>query len=121
MTQYKAGDKVKIVGNSNHHELPIGHVTTLVERDGHEWYCEEGWLIAESDIELLGMGETSKDAYQWLLDQFAMAAMQGELSAQSAVTTVYWANEHNLAERAYDIATAMMKEREKRMKHNEQT
>ena len=46
-----------------------------------------------------------------LRDKFAMAAMQGELSAQSEDLT--WANENNLAARAYEVADAMLAEREK--------
>lgn len=45
-----------------------------------------------------------------LLDQFAMAAMQGELASQ---TSENWANEWNLAARAYEVANAMIAEREK--------
>lgn len=48
-----------------------------------------------------------------LLDKFAIAAMQGELSAQSEDLT--WANEESLAARAYEVAKAMMKEREKHL------
>ncbi|MHA3090820.1 hypothetical protein [Acinetobacter brisouii] len=46
-----------------------------------------------------------------LRDYFATAAMQGELSGQSAELT--WSNEQHLAERAYVVADAMIAEREK--------
>ncbi|AZC07658.1 hypothetical protein DKE48_005985 [Acinetobacter nosocomialis] len=46
-----------------------------------------------------------------LRDQFAIAAMQGELSAQSEYLT--WANEKSLAARAYEVADAMLAERSK--------
>ena len=46
-----------------------------------------------------------------LLDTFAIAAMQGELSAQGDDLT--WANEKYLASRAYEVAKAMMEERVK--------
>ncbi len=45
-----------------------------------------------------------------LRDYFATAAMQGELSAQCEDLT--WANEKSLAVRAYEIADAMIAERE---------
>lgn len=44
-----------------------------------------------------------------LRDKFAMAAMQGELAGQCEGCS--WANEQNLAARAYEVADAMMKER----------
>lgn len=44
-----------------------------------------------------------------LRDQFAIAAMQGELAAQGEDFS--WANEEELAVRAYAIAEAMLAER----------
>ena len=44
-------------------------------------------------------------------DQLAMAALQGELAAQSEEFS--WASEQHLAARAYEIADAMLVEREK--------
>ena len=46
-----------------------------------------------------------------LRDKFAMKAMNGELSAQNFETGEHWANEKALAQRAYLIADAMLKER----------
>lgn len=53
-----------------------------------------------------------------LRDQFAMAAMQGEISSQCFQTGDQWNLEKNhcresLAERSYQIADAMLAEREK--------
>lgn len=48
-----------------------------------------------------------------LRDQFAIAAMQGELSAQGEDFS--WANENELAIRAYAIADAMLAERSKQV------
>ena len=45
-----------------------------------------------------------------LRDQFAMAAMQGELASQRGGCE--WANESHLAARAYGVADAMIAERE---------
>lgn len=50
---------------------------------------------------------------QHLLDDFAKAAMQGILSNHSFSNDLYIST---LAKDAYDIATAMMQERERRMK-----
>jgi hypothetical protein len=46
-----------------------------------------------------------------LRDQFAMAAMQGELAGQSQY--VNWSSEKQLSKRAYEIADAMLAERER--------
>lgn len=46
-----------------------------------------------------------------LRDQFAIAAMQGELSAQGEDFS--WANEKELAVQAYAVADAMLAERSK--------
>ncbi|EYS08469.1 hypothetical protein K013_4026, partial [Acinetobacter baumannii 25569_7] len=43
-----------------------------------------------------------------LRDQFAIAAMQGELAAQGEDFS--WANEEALAARAYEVADAMLAE-----------
>lgn len=55
-----------------------------------------------------------------LLDDFAKAAMQGILSAQTEMrANGAWhtpTGAIQIAEEAYDIATAMMQERERRMK-----
>lgn len=56
---------------------------------------------------------------QTLLDDFAKAAMQGILSAQTEMrANGAWytpVGASQLAEEAYDIATAMIQERERRM------
>ena len=49
-----------------------------------------------------------------LRDKFAIAAMNGELAAQNFVTGEHWANEKDLAQRAYLVADAMIKERNER-------
>ena len=49
-----------------------------------------------------------------LRDKFAIAAMNGELAAQNFVTGENWANEKDLAQRAYLVADAMIKERNER-------
>lgn len=46
-----------------------------------------------------------------LRDKFAMEAMNGELSSQGGVDGCVWANEVELAERAYLVADAMIKAR----------
>ena len=46
-----------------------------------------------------------------LRDQFAIAALQGELASQR--DGCEWANEKNLASRAYEVADAMLAERSK--------
>lgn len=45
-------------------------------------------------------------------DRLAMAAMQGELSSQNFEVGAHWANATHLAERAYEVADAMLKQRE---------
>lgn len=47
-----------------------------------------------------------------LRDYFAAKAMQGELSSQD-FENCNWANEEDLSQRAYLIADAMLKERQK--------
>jgi len=46
-----------------------------------------------------------------LRDKFAMEAMNGELSSQGGIDGCVWANEIDLAERAYLVADAMIKAR----------
>ena len=46
-----------------------------------------------------------------LRDKFAMEAMNGELASQGGVDGCVWANEVELAERAYLVADAMIKAR----------
>lgn len=46
-----------------------------------------------------------------LRDKFAMEAMNGELASQGGVDGCVWANEIDLAERAYLVADAMIKAR----------
>lgn len=53
---------------------------------------------------------------QSLLDDFAKAAMQGELAAQAEGYSSWIDDFEGLAEMSYDIAEAMMQERERRMK-----
>lgn len=53
---------------------------------------------------------------QALLDDFAKAAMQGELAAQAEGYSDWVGEFEALAEMSYDIAEAMMQERERRMK-----
>jgi len=49
-----------------------------------------------------------------LRDKIAIAAMNGELASQSfGVNHQVWANEKDLAKRAYEIADAMLKEADK--------
>ncbi len=53
-----------------------------------------------------------------LRDQFAIAALQGELASQS--DDCEWVNEKNLASRAYEVADAMLAERSKHSDSNKQ-
>lgn len=53
-----------------------------------------------------------------LRDQFAIAALQGELASQR--DGCEWANEKNLASRAYEVADAMLAERSKHSDSNKE-
>jgi hypothetical protein len=49
---FKVGDKVKIVGNSNHHRYNIGEEKTLKSNDsGYGWWFVGEWHLDEKDIE----------------------------------------------------------------------
>lgn len=70
-----------------------------------------------SDLDELIQAQENADSI--LLDDFAKAAMQGELMNQSRENGYYTTAKEDLrflAKRCYDMATAMMQERERRMK-----
>lgn len=49
---FKVGDKVKVIGNSCHHNLSIGdEITLLSERKPSGFYYKENWYIKIEDIQ----------------------------------------------------------------------
>lgn len=79
-------------------------------QEGWDENIENGERLLEylqSELKKLRLGGVSFS----LRDKFAMEAMNGELSSQGGVDGCVWANEIDLAERAYLVADAMIKAR----------
>jgi len=53
--KYKVGDKLKVVGNRNHHKFEIGQIVTIgeIDRGYYKCYGELGecWMLLEKDLE----------------------------------------------------------------------
>lgn len=53
MQKFKIGDKVKVIGNTNHHGSSIGDVLTIKKSDGITYTVKEtGWAYKPQDLEL---------------------------------------------------------------------
>lgn len=77
---------------------------------------EVGSEFADRISDLDELIQAQENADSALLDGFAKAAMHGELASQAEGFSD-WVGEFDvLAEMSYDIATAMMQERERRIK-----
>lgn len=77
-------------------------------------YDEHGLTLLESEMDEI-ISICRENDQQPLLDDFAKAAMQGELAAQAEGYSSWIDDFEGLAEMSYDIAEAIMQERERRM------